>query len=643
MSTDNLLLLNQIQQIWPGSAAGTASGTSTDAAGGDPAAFLQALLQHMQAAVTPPSAAIEAGNGVSEGSGSQTAGRTPAPISVEALVDRLKAVVASWKDGPVMAGDPAGAAVADQEKAPGGKSLPEADDDTHPSGLPLASGAEQWLQDLMQRLVPSAVPAAVPQEALASVEAHSESLGAAPTAASAHRAVGELVQMLRAAGLPMGEALASQLDAVEPDAVEKVPADPDVRPTTPGFTDAAAASLRPQTPALAVPVENPASAVVRAVPERAVSAADAEMPDVQQQRDKALPADAYVLASSGKTPGRSPVSPAAEPRAADPVALSASGTVSKAAADQPQGGLGMADGDAAAAIDPVIVRLLQRAPEAPELKGDASGAEPVAEVVRDALVPPAVVIAKTGVPPRSSPKPAESDARNLSGLERLVKRSASDADPLGQAVAQAPAAVREQAVAMESEESELAPVPVKDGVAAAVAVATAESKPVEVATTKAQTELRTPVQHPGWSEELGERVNWLAGLKNGIQTAEIRLNPAHLGPLEVRVDLNRDQASIQFVSHHAAVREAIESAVPKLREMLGEQNLSLVDVNVSQQSLGGDQQRQPATAQFDFGRNPQGGGAAAPQGSFAQAPEPATSGDAAPHGRSDGSSLSLYA
>jgi len=53
-----------------------------------------------------------------------------------------------------------------------------------------------------------------------------------------------------------------------------------------------------------------------------------------------------------------------------------------------------------------------------------------------------------------------------------------------------------------------------------------------------------------------------------ISAAEIKLNPAHLGPISVRIDVNQDQATIMFTAQHADVKEAIEASIPKLREML---------------------------------------------------------------------------
>lgn len=92
-----------------------------------------------------------------------------------------------------------------------------------------------------------------------------------------------------------------------------------------------------------------------------------------------------------------------------------------------------------------------------------------------------------------------------------------------------------------------------------------------------------PVTHPDWGNQLGDGVRWMA--QQNIQTADLRLNPPNLGMLEVHIKLNADQANVTFTSPHAAVRDAIEHALPRLRDMLGETGLQLGDVNVSQQSL----------------------------------------------------------
>lgn len=87
-----------------------------------------------------------------------------------------------------------------------------------------------------------------------------------------------------------------------------------------------------------------------------------------------------------------------------------------------------------------------------------------------------------------------------------------------------------------------------------------------------------PVTDPAWGAAIGERLVWMA--RGDQQMAELKVTPPNLGPLEVRLNINHDQASVSFVSNHALVRDAIEAAIPRLREMLAEQSLNLVQAEV---------------------------------------------------------------
>lgn len=89
----------------------------------------------------------------------------------------------------------------------------------------------------------------------------------------------------------------------------------------------------------------------------------------------------------------------------------------------------------------------------------------------------------------------------------------------------------------------------------------------------------------GWSQSLADRVIWLTGREQ--QIAELKLNPPNLGPLEVRLVVQQDQASVTFVSQHAMVREALEQAMPRLRDMLEQQELRLVQADISEHSERG--------------------------------------------------------
>jgi len=108
-----------------------------------------------------------------------------------------------------------------------------------------------------------------------------------------------------------------------------------------------------------------------------------------------------------------------------------------------------------------------------------------------------------------------------------------------------------------------------------------------------------PVTDPAWGAAIGERLVWMA--RGDQQMAELKVTPPNLGPLEVRLNINHDQASVSFVSNHALVRDAIEAAIPRLREMLAEQSLNLVQAEV------GSGRERDAGAAGEGGRDAQQG------------------------------------
>ena len=97
---------------------------------------------------------------------------------------------------------------------------------------------------------------------------------------------------------------------------------------------------------------------------------------------------------------------------------------------------------------------------------------------------------------------------------------------------------------------------------------------------------------PDWNQGMGKQVLWMAN--QNIRTAELRLNPAHLGPIEVRIEMEDDQINLAFTSRNAVVREAVEQAMPRLREMFEESGLNLADTDVSQQSFAEQRSQQAA-------------------------------------------------
>lgn len=118
-------------------------------------------------------------------------------------------------------------------------------------------------------------------------------------------------------------------------------------------------------------------------------------------------------------------------------------------------------------------------------------------------------------------------------------------------------------------------------------------------TEKTRLDVATPVHSPNWSAEVGQRVVWMAS--NHLQEAQLSINPPHLGPIEITLSLKDDQATARFFSPHAEIREILEQAMPRLREMLAG-----AGVQLGQSDVGG--QSQQAFQQFAGRQNAAGQG-----------------------------------
>jgi flagellar hook-length control protein FliK len=82
-------------------------------------------------------------------------------------------------------------------------------------------------------------------------------------------------------------------------------------------------------------------------------------------------------------------------------------------------------------------------------------------------------------------------------------------------------------------------------------------------------------------------------LGSNLTSAKLQVNPADLGPIEVRIAVQGDHASVWLMSHSEVTRDALESSSTKLREMLGAQGFAQVSVDVSQRNF----QERPAPSQ----------------------------------------------
>lgn len=95
----------------------------------------------------------------------------------------------------------------------------------------------------------------------------------------------------------------------------------------------------------------------------------------------------------------------------------------------------------------------------------------------------------------------------------------------------------------------------------------------------AASRLAPSVGTTAWGQALGDKVVWMAA--GAQQTASLTLNPPDMGPLHIVLNITNDQATASFFSAQPEVRQALEAAFPRLREMMDEAGIQLGQATVS--------------------------------------------------------------
>jgi flagellar hook-length control protein FliK len=94
-------------------------------------------------------------------------------------------------------------------------------------------------------------------------------------------------------------------------------------------------------------------------------------------------------------------------------------------------------------------------------------------------------------------------------------------------------------------------------------------------------DLEPPLHSPAFAPALGARL--VAFVRDGIEQAELRLNPAELGPIAVRISLDGTQAQVDFHAAQAQTRHALHEALPALAGALRDSGLTLAGGGVFEQ------------------------------------------------------------
>ncbi len=95
-------------------------------------------------------------------------------------------------------------------------------------------------------------------------------------------------------------------------------------------------------------------------------------------------------------------------------------------------------------------------------------------------------------------------------------------------------------------------------------------------------------------EGLGQRLMVMS--EGGVQSARMKLYPENLGTLDIKIHVEDDTARVWFSTPNSQAREALEAALPKLKELFAHQGMELVQADV-----GSDQDHNRAGERFAGG------------------------------------------
>ncbi|RUR05253.1 flagellar hook-length control protein FliK [Legionella sp. km772] len=119
-----------------------------------------------------------------------------------------------------------------------------------------------------------------------------------------------------------------------------------------------------------------------------------------------------------------------------------------------------------------------------------------------------------------------------------------------------------------------------------IAMPVVTNQPTQLIAPPKSLEIPVPVNHPQWGDQFADHIAWLGN--NDIKSAVIKIHPEDLGPIEINVKVVKDAASVNIISHSAQVRDVMDQAIPKLRDMMSAQGLNLAEVQISADQRSGN-------------------------------------------------------
>ena len=178
-----------------------------------------------------------------------------------------------------------------------------------------------------------------------------------------------------------------------------------------------------------------------------------------------------------------------------------------------------------------------------------------------------------------------SSTNNLTAISAVSSQVASDAGQTSQATMQAVATGLEQFTVENMSRSGPVVTPANHITAPGLTQTTplnALTQPLtSITSVVPQTlpALAQPIADSQWNSAFSQRITWAVG--QGIQAASLAIHPEELGPITIQIAVQDDVAKLQFTAMNGLTRDAIESALPRLRESLQENGIAMGQVNVS--------------------------------------------------------------
>lgn len=95
-----------------------------------------------------------------------------------------------------------------------------------------------------------------------------------------------------------------------------------------------------------------------------------------------------------------------------------------------------------------------------------------------------------------------------------------------------------------------------------------------------------------WGEAFGQQV--VKAVERQLDSARFHVTPEKLGPIEVQISMNKEQAQIVVTTSNLMAKDIVESHLPALSRMMEQAGLQLADAQVSSQQQGQQQHGQQA-------------------------------------------------